>query len=142
MDHRHVSRRDHLSRLDLQEVLLAPLSWDQRRELDEIAPTHLTVPSGSRIAIDYSTATPSVAVRLQELFGMTRTPAIGRGKLAITLHLLSPARRPGAGDAGSAELPESTGYPEVERAQRRYPKHFWPDDPLTALPTTRARPRS
>lgn len=136
-----MSRRDHLSRLDLHEILLAPLSWDQRRELDEIAPTHLTVPSGSRIAIDYSTTPPSVAVRLQELFGMTQTPRLARGRLPITLHLLSPARRP-VQVTQDLQSFWRTGYPEVKKELKgRYPKHYWPDNPLTAIPTARARPR-
>jgi ATP-dependent helicase HrpB len=136
-----MSRREHLSRLDMHEILLAPLSWDQRRELDELAPTHLGVPSGSRIAIDYSTSPPSVAVRLQELFGMTQTPKLARGRLPLTLHLLSPARRP-VQVTQDLQSFWRTGYPEVKKELKgRYPKHYWPDDPLTAEPTARARPR-
>ena len=88
-----MSRRDHLARLDMTAIVAALLDWNQRQRLDEIAPTHLQVPSGSRIPIDYSAA-PTVAVRLQEVFGLSTTPAVGGGRVPLTLQLLSPAHRP------------------------------------------------
>ncbi|HSI91417.1 MAG TPA: ATP-dependent helicase HrpB, partial [Adhaeribacter sp.] len=86
---------NEVSRLDFNEILLADLSWEQRTEMDRLAPTHLEVPTGSRIALDYSdAAAPVLAVRLQEVFGMTDTPRIGGGKVPLLVHLLSPGHRP------------------------------------------------
>ena len=87
-----ITRRDHLARVDLRGALHGLLDWNQQRQLDELAPTHLTVPSGSRIALDYSGATPALAVRLQEVFGWMESPRIAGGRVPVTLELLSPAR--------------------------------------------------
>jgi ATP-dependent helicase HrpB len=136
-----MSRRDHLARLDMTEVVASFLDWNQRQRLDEIAPTHLQVPSGSRIPIDYSTAAPSVAVRLQEVFGLQATPAVGGGRVPLTLQLLSPAHRPVQVTKDLASF-WARGYAEVKKELKgRYPKHYWPDDPLTAVATARAKPR-
>jgi ATP-dependent helicase HrpB len=118
------------------------LSWDQRRMLDEWAPTHITVPSGSRIAIDYSDCeAPTLSVRLQELFGLGQTPRIARGRVPLLLHLLSPAQRPVQVTSDLASF-WSNAYFEVKKDLKgRYPKHYWPDDPLVAMPTSRVRPR-
>ena len=89
-----VTRREHLARVDLRGALHGLLDWNQQRRLDELAPTHLAVPSGSRIALDYSGAAPALAVRLQEVFGWMDTPRIAGGRVPVTLELLSPARRP------------------------------------------------
>jgi ATP-dependent helicase HrpB len=90
-----VTRREHLARVPLAEALRALLSWDERRKLDELAPSHLTVPTGSQMRIDYlGDGGPSVAVRLQEVFGLTRTPCIAGGAVRVTFKLLSPAQRP------------------------------------------------
>lgn len=79
----------------MHDVLLGGLSWTQRQQLDEEAPTHIQVPSGSRIPVDYSNSDdPVLAVRLQEMFGQQETPRIGGGRVPVTLHLLSPAQRP------------------------------------------------
>jgi ATP-dependent helicase HrpB len=135
------SRLEHLSSLDLHDVLLSLLSWDERKRLDELAPTHLTVPSGSRIPIDYSTDTPTLAVRLQEVFGLTETPRVAAGKVPLTLHLLSPARRP-VQVTRDLESFWRRGYVDVKKELKgRYPKHYWPDDPLAAQATARAKPR-
>ncbi len=135
--------RDDLQRLDLPEILMGLLPWEQRRELDELAPTHLTVPSGSRIPIDYSDpVAPVLAVRLQEMFGMAETPRIARGRVPLTLHLLSPAHRPVQVTQDLASFWRSA-YFEVRKDLRgRYPKHYWPEDPLQARPTNRTRPPS
>jgi ATP-dependent helicase HrpB len=136
-----MTRRQHWSRLDLLEILSALLDWNQRQRFDELAPSHLQVPSGSRIPIDYSSDTPSVSVRLQEVFGLRETPTVGGGAVALTLQLLSPAHRPVqvTRDLTSFWL---RGYPEVKKELKgRYPKHYWPDDPLTAQATARAKPR-
>ncbi len=135
-----MSRRDHLARLDMTGIVAAMLDWNQRQRLDEIAPTHLQVPSGSRIPIDYSAA-PTVAVRLQEVFGLSATPAVGGGRVPLTLQLLSPAHRPVQVTKDLASF-WSRGYAEVKKELKgRYPKHYWPDDPTTAVATARARPR-
>jgi ATP-dependent helicase HrpB len=135
-----MSRRDHLARLDMTRIVAGLLDWNQRQRLDEIAPTHLQVPSGSRIPIDYSAA-PTVAVRLQEVFGLSATPAVGGGRVPLTLQLLSPAHRPVQVTKDLTSF-WARGYAEVKKELKgRYPKHYWPDDPTTAVATARARPR-
>jgi ATP-dependent helicase HrpB len=131
-----------LDRLDLEAALLAGLPWDRRRLLDEVAPTHLLVPSGSRIPLDYADPdAPTLAVRLQEVFGLRDTPRIARGAVPLTIHLLSPAHRPVQVTRDLASFWRTT-YFEVRKDLRgRYPKHSWPDDPLAAEATRRARPR-
>jgi ATP-dependent helicase HrpB len=128
--------------VDVHRGLLSLLTWEQRTRLDRLAPTHLDVPSGSRVPIDYtSPESPMVAVRLQELFGCAATPAILEGRVPVTLELLSPAHRPVQVTRDLAGF-WRTSYFDVRRDLRgRYPKHPWPDDPLTAPPTARAKPR-
>jgi ATP-dependent helicase HrpB len=137
-----LTRRDELRRLDLAGILLGRLDREQRAALDEHAPSHFTVPSGSRIRIDYSNpSAPVLAVRLQELFGLRETPRIGRGRVPLTLHLLSPAHRPVQVTTDLAGF-WRTGYFDVRKELKgRYPKHYWPDDPLHAVPTRQVRPR-
>ena len=136
-----MSRRDHLNRLDLHQALMSLLDWEQQQRLNELAPTHLDVPSGSRIPIDYSGDSPHVAVRLQEVFGMRSTPKLGNGSVPLTLQLLSPAHRP-VQVTRDLESFWARGYAEVKKELKgRYPKHYWPDDPLTAVATARAKPR-
>ena len=136
-----VTRRIHLARLDLAAILVSRFTYAQRQEIDRLAPTHLAVPSGSRIAIDYSDpAAPFAAVRLQEVFGLHETPRVAGGRVPLTLQLLSPAQRPVqvTRDLGSFW---ARGYAEVRKELKgRYPRHYWPDDPLTATPTRRVRP--
>ena len=136
------SRAD-VERLDLGAALLEQLSWSQRAALDELAPTHWTVPSGSRIPIDYENPeAPVLAVRLQEMFGCPDTPRVGGGRVPLILHLLSPAHRPLQVTRDLAGF-WRTSYFDVKREMRgRYPKHDWPDEPLKATPTSRARRRS
>ena len=132
----NLSSLHQLKRIDLAWPLQALLSPEQRRALDTVAPTHLTVPTGSRIPLDYQSADiPVLAVRLQEVFGMTETPLVANGKVPVLIHLLSPARRP---VQVTQDLKSfwKTGYAEVKKELKgRYPKHFWPDDPLPAPPT-------
>ncbi|WP_051359777.1 ATP-dependent helicase HrpB [Adhaeribacter aquaticus] len=134
---------DQVAKLDLNEILLADLSWEQRQEMDRLAPTYLEVPSGSRIALDYSDSkAPVLAVRLQEVFGLLDTPRIGGGKVPLLIHLLSPASRPVQVTRDLRSF-WTSGYFEVRKDLRgRYPKHFWPEDPLAAVPTrgTKKRP--
>ena len=136
-----LSRLEQLKKLDLQQILLAMLPWERRNELERLAPTHLQVPSGSRIRLDYGGDTPVLAVRLQEMFGLAETPSIAGGRLTVLVQLLSPARRPLqlTGDLGAFW---KGSYREVRKEMRgRYPKHHWPEDPLQAQPTTRTRRR-
>ncbi len=135
-----VTRREHLGRVDLRGALHALLDWNRQRRLDELAPTHVVVPSGSRIAIDYSAAAPRLAVRLQEVFGWQDTPRIANGRVPLTLELLSPARRPVQVTQDLASF-WARGYAEVKKDLKgRYPKHYWPDDPYAAVATRKLRP--
>lgn len=135
-------RREHVDALDLGALLLARLSWQQRAELEELAPTHVEVPSGSHIRVEYADPdAPVLAVRLQELFGLRTTPSVARGAVPLTLHLLSPAHRPVQVTRDLAGFWRNS-YFDVRRELRgRYPKHPWPEDPLLAEPTRRAKPR-
>jgi ATP-dependent helicase HrpB len=137
-----MARLDEVQRIDLHEVLLGMVGWERRNALDELAPSHLAVPSGSRIPIDYSDPeAPVLAARLQELFGMTETPRIAGERVPLTIHLLSPAHRPVQVTRDLASFWRS-GYFEVKKDLKgRYPKHYWPDDPLQAQATSRVRPR-
>jgi ATP-dependent helicase HrpB len=136
-----IRRREDLARLDLGALLLGRLSRQQYRALDQLAPTHLEVPSGSRVPIDYSDAeAPVLAVRLQEVFGMPETPRVG-GSVPLTLHLLSPAHRPVQVTRDLASFWRTTYFDVRKDLKGRYPRHYWPDDPLQAEPTRRAKPR-
>ncbi len=136
-----VSRRAHLDRLDLLAVLEALLSWEQKKALERTAPTHVVVPSGSRLPIDYAGEMPVLAVRLQEMFGMADTPEIAAGRVRLTLHLLSPARRPVQVTQDLASFWSNTYRQVKSDLKGQYPRHYWPDDPLQAEPTARAKPR-
>jgi ATP-dependent helicase HrpB len=137
-----LTRREHLARVPLTRALLAQLTHRQQRALNEWAPAHLALPGGARVRVDYLEAgAPAVAVRLQEVFGLTDTPRLGPGRIPVTLRLLSPARRPVQVTRDLASFWRS-GYPEVRKHLRgRYPKHYWPEDPLAAEPARGARPR-
>ncbi|HEY0684062.1 MAG TPA: ATP-dependent helicase HrpB [Steroidobacter sp.] len=136
-----MSRRDHLARLDLHAILMSLLDWNAQQRLETIAPTHLAVPSGSRIPIDYTEDAPTVSVRLQEVFGMHETPTVAEGRVPLTLQLLSPAHRPVQVTRDLVSF-WARGYLDVKKELKgRYPKHYWPDDPLTAQATARAKPR-
>jgi ATP-dependent helicase HrpB len=134
-----LSRLTHLKRLDLHAILLAQLDWPAQQRLDEQAPTHLRVPSGSRVRLDYSQATPVLAVRLQEMFGLTETPRIAAGRVPLLLHLLSPARRPVQITQDLAAFWQGSYHDVRKELKGRYPKHHWPEDPLRAQATTRTR---
>ncbi|HHM7098793.1 ATP-dependent helicase HrpB [Pseudomonas aeruginosa] len=136
-----VSRLAHFANLELPGILHGLLPWPLPQRLDELAPRTLQVPSGSSIRLDYSEFPPVLAVRLQELFGLADTPRIAGGRLAVKLHLLSPAQRPVQVTQDLANFWRST-YAEVKKDLKgRYPKHYWPDDPLVAEATARAKPR-
>jgi ATP-dependent helicase HrpB len=127
---------------DLSEALLTLLPWQSRARLEREAPTHFEAPTGTMLAIDYEAEQgPTIAVRLQELFGLTTHPSIAGGKVPLVLELLSPAQRP---VQVTRDLPGfwRGSYAAVRSALRgRYPRHPWPEDPASALPTRRVKPR-
>ncbi len=129
-------------RIDFASALKTLVPWDRQRQVDSLAPTHIEVPSGSRVPIDYANpAEPTLSVRLQEMFGLTDTPKVGGGKVPVLIHLLSPARRPVQVTRDLASF-WTSGYKAVKAELKgRYPRHYWPDDPLVAEPTARAKRR-
>ncbi|MEV8520721.1 ATP-dependent helicase HrpB [Dyella marensis] len=135
-------RFDALSAEELSQALGSLFDYEQRRALDTHAPENLTVPSGMSRRIEYAAGEPPVlAVKLQELFGLADTPRVGNGRVPVTLHLLSPAGRPIQVTQDLKGFWERT-YPEVKKELKgRYPRHPWPDDPWSATPTHRAKPR-
>lgn len=132
----------HIGADDLAAALDALLPWALRKRLDAEAPTHFTAPTGSAVPIDYEAEQgPTVSIRAQELFGLAQHPAIAGGRVPLVLELLSPAHRP---VQVTRDLPGfwRGSYADVKTEMRgRYPKHPWPDDPLAAPPTRRAKPR-
>lgn len=130
-----------LAQLDVAGLLRQRLDYRQQRELDEMAPTHLIVPSGSRIRLDYTGEIPVLAVKLQELFGLKETPTVAGGRVMVLLHLLSPAGRPIQVTRDLKGFWDGA-YQQVKKELKgRYPKHPWPDDPWSAQPTRRLKPR-
>ena len=135
-----ITRLSQLARVPLREALLSRLDHRQQRQLDELAPARITVPTGTQVAVDYvDDNAPCIEVRLQEVFGLADTPRIGGGTVPVTLKLLSPARRP-------VQITRDLGgfwrgsYAEVRKDLRgRYPKHYWPENPLEAEPTRGVR---
>ncbi len=131
-----------VSASELSDAVTALLPWDLRTRLEREAPTHFEAPTGSRLAIDYEAAQgPTIAVRLQELFGLTTHPAVAGGRVPLVLELLSPAHRP---VQVTRDLPGfwRGSYADVRADLRgRYPRHPWPEDPAAAPPTRRAKPR-
>jgi len=128
-------------RIDFATAVKSLVPWDRQRQVDSLAPTHIEVPSGSRVPIDYANpAEPTLSVRLQEMFGLTDTPRIAN-RVPVTIHLLSPARRPVQVTRDLASFWKSAYRDVKAELKGRYPKHYWPDDPLIAEPTARAKPR-
>jgi ATP-dependent helicase HrpB len=133
---------ERVQRMDLTQPLHALLSRAQQHELHRLAPTHLAVPSGSQVKLNYSESVPVLAVRLQEMFGCKATPRIVNGTVPVMLHLLSPAKRPVQVTKDLASFWANV-YPHVRKELRgRYPKHHWPEDPLAAVPTAKAKRRT
>jgi len=141
---------DALSPEGLSNAFAGLLDWPQRKFLDEAAPDAITVPSGMTRKLDYTVAahnddaiaSPVLAVKLQELFGLAETPRIAHGRVPLMLHLLSPAGRPIQVTQDLRGFWDRT-YPEVKKELKgRYPKHPWPDDPWSAMPTHRTKKRS
>ncbi|TDC03904.1 ATP-dependent helicase C-terminal domain-containing protein, partial [Actinomadura bangladeshensis] len=132
-------RRADLAKVDVAGMLRGLLPWEQAKRLDEYAPERVEVPSGSRIRVDYSGERPVLAVKLQELFGWDAAPPLAGGRVPLVVHLLSPAGRPAAVTADLASFWRE-GYRAVRAELRgRYPKHPWPEDPATAVPTKRTK---
>jgi ATP-dependent helicase HrpB len=141
------TRLDALSSDELSEALKSRLDWNPRQRIDQLAPVRIEVPSGMQRGIAYALeadgepASPVLAVKLQELFGLAETPRIADGRIPLTIHLLSPAGRPLQVTQDLRGFWERT-YPEVRKEMKgRYPKHPWPDDPWNAQATHRAKPR-
>jgi len=134
--------RADLKTLDLMPALESLLGWEGKQMLDQLAPSSITAPTGTRLMVDYSSEQPSISVRLQEMFGMTRHPTVGPDRLPLRIELLSPARRP---VQTTADLPGfwQNSYGDVRKDMRgRYPKHPWPENPAAALPTRRVKPKT
>jgi ATP-dependent helicase HrpB len=135
-----IRRLEELKKLALAEILSNTLDWAQQQQLNALAPTHLQVPSGSRIALQYEPGKPPVlAARLQEVFGWRESPRLVNGNVAVLMHLLSPAQRPIQITQDLHNFWEQT-YAEVKKELKgRYPKHYWPDNPWDAVATRRVR---
>lgn len=130
---------DDLRALDLHAALRARLSWEQVNTLDTLVPAHFETPLGRRVPIEYEGAQPEISVRLQEMFGVTQHPCVGKNRLPLRITLLSPAQRP---VQVTRDLPGfwATSYADVRKDMRgQYPKHPWPEDPMSASPTLRAK---
>ncbi|MCI5122745.1 MAG: ATP-dependent helicase HrpB, partial [Candidatus Electrothrix sp. AUS4] len=120
--------------LNMEQILLARLSFQQQQALERDAPTHWQVPSGSRIALKYRTGEPPIlAVRLQEVFGLAETPAVCQGRIPVLLHLLSPARRPVQITQDLRGFWKKSYFAVRKEMKGRYPKHHWPDEPWAAV---------
>lgn len=137
-----VRKAGDLGRIDVVSALRRLLPWPAATRFGELAPERLAVPSGSQVRLVYDGAEPPVlAVKLQEVFGWTATPVVADGRVPVVLHLLSPAQRPVAITSDLASF-WVQGYPQVRADLRaRYPRHPWPEDPLTTVPTKRVKPR-
>jgi ATP-dependent helicase HrpB len=136
------TKLDEIGADDLAGALDAALPWDLARRLNEEAPTHFQAPTGTAASIDYEAeGGPAIALRVQELFGLSEHPSLAGGRIPLTLHLLSPANRP---IQITRDLPGfwRGSWAAVRSDLRgRYPRHFWPEDPAAATPTARAKPR-
>jgi len=127
-------------KLDLHQLLLNQLSWQQQQLLDKLAPEKITVPSGSVVRIDYSDPLqPVLAVRLQEVFGLYETPTVLNGHFQIMMHLLSPARRPMQVTQDLNSFWQTTYHDVKKELRGKYKRHYWPDDPFTAQATSKTK---
>ena len=137
-----VTTLKQLKKIDLYPILLSPLSWKDQQKFDCLVPTHFQVPSGSKIRLSYQPGEPPIlAVRLQEMFGATTTPTVFGGDISVVVHLLSPACRPIQVTRDLAGFWQTTYHEVKKELKGRYPKHYLPDDPLTATATSRVRPK-
>ena len=126
-----------MKKLDLKPIIWNLLSYDQQQLADRLAPTHLTVPTGSRIRVDYrqGAEAPVVSVRLQECFGLTDTPRVDEGRRPVLMELLSPGFKPVQLTQDLSSFWQTTYFEVRKELRRRYPKHFWPDNPTEAPAT-------
>jgi ATP-dependent helicase HrpB len=138
-----MQRWSDLARLDLVSALNSLLDYPQQQQLDELAPKALAIPTGQKVMLDYTADNgPVLAAKLQALFGWTETPTVAAGRVPVVTHLLSPAQRPLAVTADLASFWQNA-YPQVRKELRgRYPKHPWPEDPLTAQAQQGTKKRS
>jgi ATP-dependent helicase HrpB len=127
--------------LDWHAIVAARLDHAARTRVDAALPTHWTTPAGTRHAIDYSADPPVLAVRLQEMFGASQGPVLAGGRVPCVLHLLSPAHRPAAITSDLASFWKTGWLATKKDLKGRYPRHFWPDDPASAMATAKVRPR-
>ncbi|MBK6986082.1 MAG: ATP-dependent helicase HrpB [Bacteroidetes bacterium] len=136
-----IRKVEELKRLDVYEALLHSLTWEQQQLLEQLAPAKLEVPSGSKIRIEYfaNGSQPIIAVRLQEVFGMTDTPTVNKGTIKTVLHLLSPGYKPVQVTTDLKSFWNNTYHEVKKELQRRYPKHAWPDDPWSAAAVAKGR---
>ena len=134
--------RGQISSGELFDAVSNLVPWNLRRRLDEEAPTHFTAPTGTNVPVDYEAEQgPTISIRLQELFGLSKHPSIAGGRIPLVIELLSPGHKP---VQITRDLPGfwRGSYADVRTDMRgRYPRHPWPDDPASALPTRRAKPR-
>jgi len=131
-----------LQDLKLEDILLTQLTWEHQKRLDDFAPAKLTMPTGSHVRLDYSDPdAPVLAVRLQELFGQADIPGLANGRIPVSIHLLSPARRPAQITKDLAGFWKNSYSAVKKDLKGRYPRHYWPDDPMQAEPTARPKPR-
>jgi len=136
-----VNLLNDFKKVKLTEILHALLPWEQQQALNKLAPTHLKVPSGSNIRIDYTESPPVLAVKLQEMFGCEQSPAVVAGKVPLLIHLLSPAGKPLQITQDLSGFWRSSYHDVKKDMKGRYPKHPWPDDPLVAIATRKTKNR-
>ena len=129
-----------INKLNLYEILQSQLTWEQQQLVNKLAPEKIKVPSGSNIAIDYSDVNqPVLAVRLQEVFGLYETPLLLKGRCKLMMHLLSPARRPMQVTQDLKSFWQTTYHDVKKELRGKYKRHYWPDDPLTAVATSKTK---
>ncbi|HQR41162.1 MAG TPA: ATP-dependent helicase C-terminal domain-containing protein, partial [Gemmatales bacterium] len=139
-----IRKRSDLVKLDKPAILRSVLPWELQAKLDTLAPARVEVPTGSMIRLQYfpDGATPVLEVRLQELFGLLDTPAVNGGSTKVVLHLLSPGYKPVQVTQDLRSFWQNTYHEVRNELRRRYPRHSWPDDPLTATPVRGAKRRT
>ncbi|TQF71811.1 ATP-dependent helicase HrpB [Pseudoalteromonas luteoviolacea] len=137
-----IKQYNQLKKLDLKVALLARIDWQKQQRLNDLFPERIKVPSGSNIRVNYQLEGPArLAVKMQEVYGMSDSPVLCEGRLPVLLELLSPAQRPLQLTQDLAHF-WKTSYKEVQKEMKgRYPKHFWPDDPATAQATNKVKSR-
>jgi ATP-dependent helicase HrpB len=136
-----VNLLNDFKKVNITEILHALLPWEKQQTLNKLTPTHLKVPSGSNIRIDYTQTPPVLAVKLQEMFGCKQSPAVIAGKVPLLIHLLSPAGKPLQITQDLAGFWRSSYHDVKKEMKGRYPKHPWPDDPLVEIATRETKKR-